>query len=638
MCCSPQLLNKIVPSNPWGWLRDIVSFPKRLIGHLINKIKSPKKNSASKASELDRKLILNLKKSRIPSWEQLKHVNKVLSKKERLIIGICAAIFCAALFTMAGAYYFEHRIFVPRNGGEYIEGLVGAPQFINPLYSLSNDVDMDISRLVFSGLMRVTPEGNIEPDLAESYEVSEDGKTYTFHIRGDARWHDGDQVTADDILFTFDSILNPNLSSPWAVSFRGVEIEKIDDLTIRFILEDAFSPFLSTLTVGILPAHLWQDIPTTGFQLTEFNRKPIGSGPYKFKSFTKDKKGMIHSYSLERNDNYYAKAPYIEKIIFKFYPTFEEGVNALNNKNVQGLSYLPSESRDKIRGRSDLVYHEPSMPQYTGLFFNQKKRSELKDIEFRQALAYANDKEAIVNNVLRNKAAAIHAPILEGYVGYHPEIEKFEFNPQKAEELLDETDWTYLSEGDTFRAIMTEAENEEGETVETRQDFTLTITTIDTAENIAVAEALRDQWEKVGIKVEVLTYSTSQLQREIIKNYDFEILLFGEILGVDPDPFPFWHSSQIDSGLNLAQLANRDIDALLEDARTTVDPEVRQEKYKKFQDIIAEKLPAIFLYSPTYTYPVTKKVKGVNIERMAIPSHRFSGITDWYIKTKRAWK
>lgn len=620
-------------------MRDIVSFPVRLVGHLSKKIKSrPISSPNSRASELDRKLVLNLKKSRIPTWQQFKHVGKVLNKKEKIVIGVSGAVLCAALLTMASAFYFEHRIFVPKDGGEYIEGLIGSPQFINPLYSLSNDVDMDISRLVYSGLMRITPEGTVEPDLSESYEVSDDGKVYTFHLRGDARWHDGTQVTADDVLFTFDSVQNPNLASPWAMSFRGTTVRKIDDLTIEFALEEPFSPFLSTLSVGILPHHLWEDIPASGFQLAEFNRKPIGSGPFQFKSFTKDKKGLIHTYNLERNANYYGKIPYIEKITFKFYPTFEEGVNALNNKNVQGLSYLPSESRNKIRGRSDLAYHEPSMPQYTALFFNQKKREELKDIDYRQALAYATDKEKIVNEVLNNTASVIHAPILEGYIGYHAEIEKFEYNIDKANELLNEGKWEYLSEGDTYRAIMVEKENEEGETYEERQDFTLSITTINTAENIAVAEALRDQWEKVGIKVEILAYGRSELQRTILKNQDYEILLFGEILGVDPDPFPFWHSSQVDTGLNLALFANRDADELLEDARTMTDSEVRQDKYIEFQNILAEKLPAIFLFSPTYTYPVSKKVQGIDIERMAVPADRLSGINHWYIKTKRAWK
>lgn len=581
---------------------------------------------------------MNLQKSKIPTWRQFRHIEKVLSKKDKMILGITSIILLAAVLTVGLTFYFEHRVFVPKNGGEYIEGLVGAPQFINPIYSVSNDVDMDITRLVYSGLMRITPEGSLEPDLAESYEISEDGTTYIFYLHGDARWHDGSQVTADDVIFTFDSILDPTLASPLSVSFRSAVVEKVDDLTVQFTLDDAFSPFLSTLTVGILPQHLWQDVPTTGFQIAEFNKKPIGSGPYMFKSFTRDKKGMIHSYSLERNEKFYGKLPYIDELTFKFYPTFEEGVNALNNKNIQGLSYLPRDSVEKILGRSDLTHHSPSMPQYTGLFFNQKKRSELKEFDYRYALALATDKQAIIDNVLRGQAELIDAPIPSGYVGYHAEIEKYTINLEEANALLDETKWKYLDENDTYRAVMVEEENEEGETYEERQDFTLTISTIDTRENIAVAEAIRDQWELIGIRTEIAAYSSAELQRDIIKNHDFEILLFGEILGVDPDPYPFWHSSQIDSGLNLSQFANRDADNLLEAARTTAEVEIRQEKYEEFQDILAEKLPAIFLYSPTYTYPVTKKVMGINIARITIPADRFSGITDWYIKTKRAWE
>lgn len=617
-------------------MRRLAVAPIVLITRLIKKFNKP--NFGARASELDQRLVLNLQKSKIPTWRQFHHIEKVLSKKEKIILSITSLVLLVSMITVGLTFYFEHRVFVPKIGGEYIEGLVGAPQFINPIYSPSNDVDMDITRLVYSGLMRITPEGSLEPDLAESYEISDDGITYTFYMRGDARWHDGSQVTADDVIFTFDSIVDPMLGSPLSVSFRSAVVEKVDDLTVQFTLDEAFSPFLSTLTVGILPQHLWQDVPTSGFQIAEFNKKPIGSGPYQFKSFTRDKKGMIHSYSLERNEKYYAKLPYINDITFKFYPTFEEGVNALNNKNVQGLSYLPRESIDKLRGRSDLTHHSPSMPQYTALFFNQKKRAELKDYDYRNALALATDKRSIIDNVLRGQAELIDAPIPNGYVGYYNEIKKYTLNLEEANTLLDETKWKYLDENDTYRAVMVEKENDEGETYEERQDFTLTISTVDTRENIAVAEAIRDQWEQIGIKVEIATYSSAELQRNIIKNHDFEILLFGEILGVDPDPYPFWHSSQIDSGLNLAQFANRDADTLLEEARTTSEIETRQEKYEEFQDILAEKLPAIFLYSPTYTYPVTKKVMGVNIERITIPADRFSGITSWYIKTKRAWE
>lgn len=622
-----------------GRLRRIITAPFSFAGRLIQKL-TPKKNASQgkRTSELDQKLILNLRRKKIPNWKQFKYLEKVLSKNEKIILGAATLVFLAAIITIGLAFYFEHRVFVPEQGGEYTEGLIGSPQFINPIYAPSNDVDTDIARLVYSGLMRVTPEGILEPDLAESYEIVDEGKKYVFHLRGDARWHDGSQVTADDVTFTFDSIQDPALGSPWAATFRSIIVEKVDDLTVQFTLEDPFSPFLSTLVVGILPQHLWQDVPTSGFQIAEFNKKPIGSGPYKFKSFIRDKKGMIHSFALERNDKYYGKPPYIDEITFKFYPTFEEGVNALNNKNIQGLSYLPRDQKEKIRGRGDMVYHTPAMPQYTSLFFNQKKRSELKEFDVRQALALATDKEAIAREALNGQAKVVHAPIPEGYIGYHPEIEKYELNIEQANELLNETKWKFLDENDTYRAMMVEKEDEEGETYEERRDFTLSISTIDTRENIAVAEAIAEQWQRVGIKVEIRPYSSAELQREVIKNQNYEILLFGEVLGIDPDPYPFWHSSQIGVGLNLALLANRDVDKLLEDARTSTDEDVRQEKYQEFQDILAEKLPAIFLYSPTYTYPVTDKVKGIKIERMTMPADRFSGIVDWYIETKRAWE
>ncbi|MBU1922422.1 hypothetical protein KKD84_04360 [Patescibacteria group bacterium] len=562
-----------------------------------------------------------------------------MSKNEKIILAACAVLVIAAAGVSAGKYYFSHRVLMPKQGGEYIEGLVGAPQFINPLYAPSNDVDMDLTGLIYSGLLKIDADGQIQPDLAESYEISEDGKVYIFYIKGDARWHDGLEVTANDVVYTFDCILNPDYASPLIVSLRGTYVEAIDDLTVKFTLEEPFAPFLSTLTVGILPQHLWQDIPASSFQLAEFNRKPIGSGYYKFKSFIKDKKGAIHAYNLERNDRYYGQLPYIDNITFKFYPTFEEGIAALNNKNIQGLSYLPKDLKDQIRGRGDLAFYNPRLTQYTALFFNQKKRAELKNLNYRKVLALATNKEELVNDVLGGEGSVVHAPILEGLVGWHSDIAKYEYNLDEANKILDEEDdWKYLSDGDTFRAKMVKKENEDGEEVEERQDFTLNISTIDTEENVAVAEKLRDQWERVGIKVEIFTYNRLDLQKNIIKNYDYEILLYGEILGHDPDPYPFWHSAQIAQGLNLAQLADRDVDKLLEEARSTTNGEERQEKYVEFQNILAENLAAIFLYAPTYTYPVSEKVKGIEFARIVLPVDRFSGLQNWYIKTKRAWK
>ena len=221
---------------------------------LINRLtkKSNNAKNGARARELDQKLVLNLQKSKIPTWRQFRHIEKVLSKKEKLVLGIISLILLASVLTVGLTFYFEHRVFVPKAGGEYIEGLVGAPQFINPIYSASNDVDMDITRLVYSGLMRITPEGSLEPDLAESYEISEDGTTYLFYLRGDARWHDGGQVTADDVIFTFDSILDPTLGSPLAVSFRSVVVEKVKGLPVGEGLDAFTGKYVNMIDSGII--------------------------------------------------------------------------------------------------------------------------------------------------------------------------------------------------------------------------------------------------------------------------------------------------------------------------------------------------------------------------------------------------
>ena len=183
----------------------------------------------------------------LPSRSQLRQLPRLLSSRERILAIIGVALVLSAVVLLVVDLVRTNRTVVPAVGGEYTEGLVGSPQLVNPLYAITSDVDMDLARLVYSGLMRYDSQDGLTQDLASWYEVSEDGLEYTFTLREDAMWHDGHPVLADDVIFTFSAIQNSEYRSPLLVSFSGVGLEQVDERTVRFVLNEPFGPFLSLL-------------------------------------------------------------------------------------------------------------------------------------------------------------------------------------------------------------------------------------------------------------------------------------------------------------------------------------------------------------------------------------------------------
>jgi len=584
-------------------------------------VKIKKVLKVEEQKKFDKKIISSLSKKKLPQWRQFKQLPKILTKNEFLIIKISAAIILIIAISLFYIDYYQKLTTLPKAGGEFSEALIGSPLYINPILAQSHiDADQDLSTLIFSGLLKYDKNLELVPDLAEKYEISEDQKTYTFYLKDNAKWHDGQKLTASDVVFTILSIQNPDFKSPLFRSFEGVKVEKVDDYTVKFTLSEPYAAFLNVLTVGILPQHLWYDIPPLSAKLAVYNQKPIGSGPYKFKSLIKEKSGVIKAYTLEKNKNYYAQEPYIDKIVFKFYPDYDTAINALNNKEVQNLSYLPKEYLEKNKNKREINLYNINLSQYTAIFFNQKNNEFLKDKDIREALSYAIDKNKIIEDVLQNQGQIIDGPILPGFLGYNTDIKKYEYNPEKAVELLANNGWALTDE------IFHKKD----------QELKITLTTVDQAVNVKTANLIKEFWNNIGVNVELQIVSKDDIENQVINPRNYQALLYGEIIGYDPDLFPFWHSSQRDyPGVNLANYVNRKADQLLEEARLTNDPKIRDGKYREFQDLMIDDLPAIFLFNPTYTYPVTTKIKGIELKRIAQPFDRFIDIENWYIKTKK---
>ncbi len=581
--------------------------------------------------DLDQKLVLGLNKTKIPNLRQLLQLPKFLSFKEKRIIKILFLVIFICLIFKAGYFYLTHIKIVPATVGDYIEGVIGAPRYINPIFSSINDVDADLTQLIFSGLLKYDNiTGELKPDLSEKYDISEDLKSYTFYLRDNLLWEDGEPLTVDDIIFTVELIKHPEIEkSPLRVSFIGVDIEKIDDKTVRFILQEPYAPFLSVLTLGILPKHVWEEVDPYNLNLAEYNLKPVGSGPYRVKSRVIDKNGNIKSYILTINNQYHSSKPFIKNLTLIFFSDYNEAVSALKTKSIQGLSFPPINLEEELALKDSLNSYSLILPKYTAIFFNQDQNQFLEDKNIREALDLAIDKNKIAQVLMKNRVKLIDGPILSNYKDYHQEILEIQFDVEKSKELIEKAKFK-KEEGSEFykKKINIGGKIEEKELI-------ISLTLIDSPQNTELSEMIKSFWKEVGVNTEINLLEIGEIKK-VRDERNYQTLLYSEILGLDPDPYPFWHSSQISfPGLNLSGFSNKEADKLLEDARIITDKNIRIEKYKKFQEILSDGKTAIFLFQPVYDYVIDKNIKNVKISNIVVPSDRFSNINKWYIKTER---
>ena len=555
---------------------------------------------------------------------------RALNAREKRVLYFLSFLISASLITLVTQFYYANTEIAPAQGGTYTESSLGIPRFINPVLSQISDVDRDITRILYPGLMKYNKEGRLIEDLAQSYKI-EDDTLYTFKLRENILWHDGELLTADDVVFTIKLIQDPKYASPLRLNWQGVAVEKIDDFTLTFKLTSPYSPFLENTTVGILPKHVWGNVPPKSFPLAEANLQPIGAGPYKFEKFQKDNTGNIKSYTLKINNKYYGSAPYMERIVFKFFDSEEEALQALKNDDVSAMSFI-SGYNARISGISNKTIHTFSLPRYFAIFLNQARSNLLSDKKVREALLLATNRSEIIDIAAGGKGSPAFGPIVRELLGYNPQIEeRYKFNIDAAIKILEESKWID-TDGDGIREKILGNDKEP-------TPLEINLITVQWPELEKVMRGIKDQWAKIGVRVITNSYTLGELQQEYIRPRDYEALLFGQVVGIDPDPFSFWHSSQKkDPGLNLALYDNKTADKLLEEARQTLDSQARAEKYVLLQETMSNDIPAIFLYTPTYLYPVNKNIKGISEGKIADPSWRFSDITDWYIDTKRVWK
>lgn len=548
-----------------------------------------------------------------------------MTARERAVLVVLGGLLVVSAIWSLFGWMSHHTRVIAQAGGTYREAALGQPHYLNPILASTNDLDSDITRLVYSSLFKLNETMQLQPDLADSHEISSDQREYTVHLKPGIRWHDSQPLTADDVIFTIASIQTPEYASPLANSFQGVEMEKVDDQTVRFKLKQPYALFLYSLTVGIAPRHVWESIPPQNAALAEQMLKPVGTGPFRFGNITTRRRtGTITTLRLVRNPDFYGAAPYLDSIDFTFFSSHEEATQALLAGQVDGVSFLPLNLFDQLASRRQVTIHRLFLPQYFALFFNQNKSDIVADAGVRSALALAIDRGAIIAEALRGQGDPLHLPIPPGVDSYNHELPAPTVDVNTARQNLDDAGWKD-TDGDGVR--------EKGD-----EKLQLKITTTDWPEYIRTAELVADQWKEIGVATEISSFGAGTIQQTVVRPRDYEILLFGEILPAEPDPYPFWHSTQTRSpGLNFALFKDDQVDKLLEEARKTHDPAERRAKYLSFQERISDLKPAIIMYRPYYLFAQRESIQGMNARLVDLPAGRFNDVNKWYMRTKRVW-
>ncbi len=537
------------------------------------------------------------------------------SLMERVLLILLGILITITTIVMLWRINERFLVTVPAHGGVLTEGIIGTPRFINPVLALT-EADKDLTSLIYSGLLKITPEG-LEPDLAERFTISEDGTLYTFYIRDDAVFHDGEKVTSEDVLYTIEMINDPLVKSPRESSWNDVLVSIVDEKTVQFILNEPFTPFIENLTIGILPEHVWNDLSPEQFSLSRNNIEPVGSGPYKISIIREDKSGIPTEYTLSSFKDHVSGEPFISEIITKFYTSEEKLLEAKEKQEIDsahGISpaLLSKEDTEKLR------IETVTLPRIFGVFFNQGKNSIFTNDEVREALSVAIDRQVLIERILQGFGVPLNGPTPDDI-----EIERTENSIAKAQEILEENEWE---------------QNEDGIYENEDEILRFTLTTTDIPELKQAAELMRDTWRLVGIEVEVEIFDPTALNQNVIRPREYEALLFGEVIGRSRDLYPFWHSSgRNDPGLNIALYTNSKVDKLLETMRTTTNGEEWLTSYNDIREEIILDVPAVFLYAPHLIYILPEKIENFSFPDISLASERFATISTWYIHTQRVW-
>ena len=514
---------------------------------------------------------------------------KSLSAKEITALIIISVIVLVSSVLYVGYIIQTQTIAVPTRGGAWREGIVGQPVFINPIIS-SNEVDHDISRLIFDNL----------DGLSTSIKPSTDLREWTVRLKEDLIWSNGERITSNDIVFTFDTILNPEARSPFFANFSGATIQRVSELEVKFTLPSAYVFFEDTLrNMHIIPKHIFENIPPANFGLSSYAREPVGSGPYKFHSYQQENNGFINQYSLTINRNYHGKLPYIRTFIFNFYTDEDSLIEAFNNGDIDGFPL----SDPSLLSQVSVIKSTHSIPsaRYYAVFLNTGLVPQFRNLDIRNAMSTTVPRSAIISDIFKGFAKP----------SFGPATDKAPVQDDTPKQQNTDMPLAGL-------------------------EFRLTVPNI--APLSVMAEKLKTTWEAEGAVIHINSLRLVDIQ-ESIRNRDYDALLFGNILNIQEDLYSFWHSSRrFYPGLNLALFNNREADGIMKNIRSEPDKETRTALLQKLSSIITEDIGAIFTVFPDYLYIASPRLKGFTAKTAVTFADRFNNVTNWYVQTHRKFQ
>jgi len=578
------------------------------------------------------------------------------------------------LLYVGGQYFLNKNKKSQVKEGIYTEGFQAGIFRINPVYADLNEPDRDISSLVFRGLTKYDASTQkIIGDIAD-VTISEDKLKYTFVIKDGITWQDGEAVTADDAVYTFKTVIqDPSFQNPvLKANFDGVQVEKVDEKTVMFTLTAPNSFFITNTTVGLLPEHILKDVPVSDLINDDFNKNPIGNGPYRIEVPLSTTITGVTQVLLERYDGFYGKIPQLQQLRFFGYPGQADLIKNISSLNA--ISKVTGEVVKAVSEDSRFSMYGYSLPQYTAVFMNIDN-ADLKNLKVRQALQKAIHKDILLSKL--PDTISVETPVLR----LNQDEWKYVASMDEAKKLLTDAGYKETLEepiktlSPTVEASAETTEGTSAETPEETSAETPEETSAETPDQVSdtapeasqaeektirknpsgeilkfrliarlypegsykrnemdiVLDYLEQQWAKAGVTISIELYDSSTLQ-EKIRTRDYDLLLFGQGLGYNQDLYGYWYSTQVgEAGLNLSNYKSFAVDTLIEQIRTTFDDEEKNAKLKELAKTIQADTPAIFLYRPVYYYAGDGKVKGLNLQNMAFPSDRFCGIGNWFL-------
>ncbi len=494
-------------------------------------------------------------------------------------------------------------------GDAMVVGSIGEPSTLLPL--LASDVpSREIAAQIYSGLVRYDKNLKLEGELAQSWEVAKDGLSITFHLRKGVKWHDGRPFTSHDVLYTYQITIDPKTPTAYAEDFKQVKrAEAPDPYTFKVTYAKPFAPSLESWGVSILPAHLLEGKDITKSELA---RKPVGTGPYRFKEWIAGQRLV-----LESNHEYFEGRPYIDRYIYRIIPDNSTMYMELKSGGIDmmGLSpvqYQRQTNNPEFQARFN-KYRYPASA-YTYLGYNLR-HPLFSDMRIRQAIASAINKEEIVQGVLLGMGQVAHGPYKPMTWAYNPDIRDFGYNPERAKTLLAAAGWR--------------GKNADGILVKDGKTLSFTILTNQGNDlRLKTALIIQQRLKAVGIDVKIRVIEWASFLKNYIDKGDFEVIILGWTIGQDPDLFDVWHSSKTGpKELNFIGYKNAEVDRLIEKGRGTFDMEERKRCYYRIQEVLAEEQPYTFLYVPDALPVVSARIRAIE----PAPAGIMYNFIKWYV-------